>query len=180
MQSPDIEQWRPVPIPEYADTYEVSNHGRVRRPKPPVGKGSCGRKVGYLLKPKPIKSGHLVVDLFHLGSARRFLIHRLVLAAFVGPQPEGMEGCHGDGNPANNHLANLRWDTRRNNIKDTRRHGRLNHGSRNGKAILTEDHVRQIRLLQKGGAKGADIARAFNTSPQTVSFIKSRRTWRHI
>lgn len=52
------------------------------------------------------------------------LVHRLVLEAFVGPCPSGCEGCHYDGNPANNIVSNLRWDTTKNNCLDKRRHGR--------------------------------------------------------
>ena len=35
-----------------------------------------------------------------------------------------MEGCHNDGNPLNNRLENLRWDTHLENCRDTIRHGR--------------------------------------------------------
>ena len=50
-------------------------------------------------------------------------VHHLVLEAFVGPRPEGTEACHGDGNGTNNKLANLRWDTHAENIKDSVSHG---------------------------------------------------------
>lgn len=46
-----------------------------------------------------------------------------MLTAFVGPCPDGMEGCHNDGDPHNNRLDNLRWDTRANNARDAIRHG---------------------------------------------------------
>lgn len=36
---------------------------------------------------------------------------RIVLLAFVGPPPPGTECCHGDGDPTNNRIGNLRWDT---------------------------------------------------------------------
>lgn len=41
-----------------------------------------------------------------------------MLEAFVGPCPPGEECCHGPGGPADNRLANLRWDTRQANIRD--------------------------------------------------------------
>jgi len=47
----------------------------------------------------------------------------MVLEAFVGPCPEGMECCHRDGNPANNHVGNLYWGTRSENLYDAVRHG---------------------------------------------------------
>jgi hypothetical protein len=51
-------------------------------------------------------------------------MHILVLEAFVGPRPAGMEGCHWDDDPTNNHLSNLRWDTRSANARDAVRNGR--------------------------------------------------------
>lgn len=179
MVSPDIENWRPVPVPELCNIYQVSDHGRIRRAVPHIGKGR-NVPVGYIMKLKKMRDGHLVVTLSHKGKQPKFLVHRLVLAAFVGLQPEGMEGCHNDGIPGNNRLSNLRWDTRMNNINDTRRHGRLNQGERNGTSILTDEKVRQIRLLRMQGAKVTHLARDFSVSPMTVSFIVNRKTWRHI
>ena len=56
--------------------------------------------------------GHMSVALSNKNGQRFFRVHRLVLSAFVGPCPVGMEACHfPDRNPSNNHLENLRWDT---------------------------------------------------------------------
>jgi len=52
-------------------------------------------------------------------------VHRLVLLAFVGAPPKGMEACHYDGDPQNNNLSNLRWDTAKENWVDRKRHGRI-------------------------------------------------------
>ena len=49
--------------------------------------------------------------------------HRLVALAWIGPQPEGMEVCHNDGDSSNSHVDNLRWDTHRENMLDGVRHG---------------------------------------------------------
>ncbi len=53
------------------------------------------------------------------------LIHRIVLEAFKGPCPEGMEACHNDGIPHHNRPENLRWDTHYNNMQDAKKHGVL-------------------------------------------------------
>lgn len=76
---------------------------------------------------------------------KRYYIHRLVLLAFVGPCPPGMECCHIDGNPINNRLSNLRWGTRRENMEDRVRHGCDNGGIRNGMSRLTVADVVEIR-----------------------------------
>jgi hypothetical protein len=50
-------------------------------------------------------------------------VHQLLAEAFLGPRPEGMEVCHGDGNLMNCTLENLRYDTRGGNERDKRLHG---------------------------------------------------------
>ena len=45
-------------------------------------------------------------------------VHRLVLEAFVGPCPEGMECRHLEGDTANNALSNLAWGTPQENAAD--------------------------------------------------------------
>lgn len=71
-------------------------------------------------------------------------VHRLVLEAFIGPCPEGMQCCHFDGDPQNNNLDNLRWDTPEGNAADSIRHG-TNAGERNGMAKIDKAKVIQIR-----------------------------------
>lgn len=53
-------------------------------------------------------------------------IHVVILTTFVGPRPSGMEGCHINGDPADNRLENLRWDTHASNMQDAIRHGTHN------------------------------------------------------
>lgn len=57
------------------------------------------------------------------GSRKSAAVHRMVLEAFVGPCPDGMQGCHWNGEPADNRVENLRWDTPRSNMADKLRHG---------------------------------------------------------
>lgn len=117
MQSTEL--WSPVP--EYEELYEVSNMGKVK---------SLGRvdRLGREWRPRVLKpgirhGGYSVVNLWRDGQRAQWLVHRLVLFAFVGPCPDGMEGCHNDGNPRDNSLSNLRWDTRSANHLDKVKHG---------------------------------------------------------
>lgn len=120
------ERW--LPVPGYVGEYEVSDRGRVRSlPRtityvsPRSGNPVSRPAGGVVLKASShCKSGHQMVA---LRSQKLFYVHHLVLAAFVGPKPEGMEALHRDGNPANNDLSNLRWGTRGENILDAVRHG---------------------------------------------------------
>lgn len=113
------EAWRPVV--GYEGLYEVSDHGRVRS-IPRVD--SRGRRIrGGILALTRAPSGHVGVKLSRGGVYERGKVHRMVLTAFIGPAPEGHEALHGDGDPANNRLENLRWGTRSENIRDSVRHG---------------------------------------------------------
>lgn len=114
------ETWRPVVGFEHA--YEVSNHGRVRSIPRVDARGR--RWTRRILRPGAQPSGHLSVSLSSTGERSMRKVHRLVLEAFVGPCPEGMEGLHRDDDPMNNDLANLRWGTRSDNLHDAVRNGR--------------------------------------------------------
>lgn len=84
---------------------------------------SGNRLRGKPLAPRTTLAGYPIADLWRDGKPQTFRVHRLVLAAFVGPCPPGMEGCHDDGDPSNNQLTNLRWDTHSANIADQVTHG---------------------------------------------------------
>lgn len=95
----------------------------------------------------PQSNGHMTV---WLGRRWQRFVHRLVLEAFVGPCPEGMECRHLDGNPANNKLDNLKWGTRKENQDDSKRHGTHWASSEAGR-----EHARHLwdHVEHKGGEK---------------------------
>lgn len=108
-------------------------------------------------------------------------VHRLVLEVFVGPCPAGMEACHNDGNTMNNHLSNLRWDTRKNNMADKHLHGTMTIGIKNGCAKLSELDVLQIRnTYAAGGITQSKLARQFGVTQVQISHIVLRKLWTHI
>ena len=123
MNKPTQEQWKPVP--GYEGVYDVSDHGRVRSLDRTIiyADGRKTRTRGKELKPHVMKSGHSTVMLQHAGRTQRFLVHRLVLLAFVGPCPDGMEACHWNDMPSDNRLKNLRWAPRSENNHDRVRNG---------------------------------------------------------
>jgi hypothetical protein len=95
-----------------------------------------------------VPSGHLYVLAAKPLRPRKLFVHRAVLLAFVGPPPiPSDEGRHLDGNPAHNHLANLAWGSRLQNVADKQRHGTQPSGERAVTAKLTAAQVREIRSL---------------------------------
>lgn len=131
------EKWRPI-----AGCYghDVSDHGRVRSLSRLVQKRMHGKVwfvqvAGRLRKLSKQKSGHLYVGI----DGRQHRVHVLVLTAFRGECPIGMEGRHKNGRPADNRLINLMWGSRSTNIRDRRRHGSKSYK-------LTPAQIRRIRV----------------------------------
>lgn len=117
------EEWRPVV--GWGGFYEVSSLGSVRslpRSLPRVN-GRMLNLRGRILKPTPNRDGYLTVGLCRDDVKVTYKVHRLVLDAFVGLQPEGMEACHFDDVKSNNVLGNLRWGTKSENTFDRVRNG---------------------------------------------------------
>lgn len=126
------------------------------------------------------RSGYVTVVLRNSNRSYYRLVHRLVLEAFTGPCPEGMEGCHGDGDKTNNRLSNLRWDNHGSNERDKAKHGTLVAGEKSHFSVLTDAEVISIRAMRDKGLLQKDIAKRFGVSQSSVSRILGRKNWAHI
>ena len=126
----------------------------------------------------------VLVTLCHKGTRKAFTVHRLVLLAFVGPCPKGMQGCHfPDRNPGNNQLSNLRWDTGKANQADRIIHGTDCRGDKHPMAVLNEDTVKLMRGVwenERPRPSKIEIARRFGYDRSTVSLALRGVTWKHI
>jgi hypothetical protein len=135
-----------------------------------------------LLKPYPInESGHLAVRLGDgSGNTTSRLVHHLVLEAFTGPCPPGLQARHLDGNPANNRPGNLVWGTQSENEQDKVRHGTDNRGERSWRAKLTEETVHLIRALIARGVQKRRIAAGLRVSVSAVEYVGTGGRWGHV
>ncbi|MBX9661624.1 MAG: NUMOD4 motif-containing HNH endonuclease [Nitrospiraceae bacterium] len=121
------EEWRPVV--GWEDLYEVSDQGRVRSLDRTTHftDGRVRFFPGQLLTlyRSPGKArAYPRVELRRAKQHRTVNVHVLVLEAFVGPRPDGMNCCHWNDDPTDNRLSNLRWDTTSANQHDQVRNGR--------------------------------------------------------
>jgi hypothetical protein len=109
-----VEQWRPVR--DFEGIYEVSDLGRVKSLArlDALGRPWPERIMGHEVK----SNGRHRVKLCGPGRTERRHVHRMVLEAFVGRCPEGLEACHWNDDPSDNRLTNLRWDTQVANSRD--------------------------------------------------------------
>ena len=170
------ETWKK--IPDYP-LYEVSNYGNVRSWNTSGNKSNVTPPTQ--LNNHKIKNNYIQ---YAIGgkNVKMKLAHRLVLEAFVGPCPEGMQGCHNDGNPENNCLENLRWDTISNNMADKKKHGTNNVaiGENQPSAKLKNLEAQEVRRLVKYGVKQRLVAKMFKISPQTVNQIKNGTSYKYV
>jgi len=176
------EVWKPVV--GYEGLYEISNFGRLRSLDKPmtVYRGGKYIRPGKLLTAKV--STHTpprhITELYRDGKGRWHSIHRLVLLAFVGPAPEGTVACHNDGNPSNNSIANLRWDTPRANAADSVKHGTKVRGEKHWAAKTTEGCVQRMFDLRRMGCTFTAIGKWLNMSRAQVSQIVKGQHWKHL
>ncbi len=125
-----VETW--LPVVGYEGLYQVSDQGRVWSEPRWSAKGKQGRRLlrGRILRPLFHSRGYPKYCLCKDGVQRQHSAHTLVLTAFVGPCPPDMEACHEHNDVTNCTLANLRWDTHGNNLRDRVRHGTDPHAAR--------------------------------------------------
>ena len=124
MCSVKVETWKDHP--DYP-VIQVSDQGRVyRKPRNVIRGDDTYRLSGRIAALNTgSKSGHLKVSIRMNGRYYHAWVHRLVLEAFVGPCPPGMETRHLNGNPKDNRLVNLAWGTPSENSQDTKDHGHV-------------------------------------------------------
>lgn len=171
------ERW--LPVPGWDDMYEVSSLGEVKSIERWVSHPAGGmRLVKERILSQWFQRGYPSVCLSNTKKKRKICtVHRLVLEAFIGPRPAGMECCHADGDRENNNLENLRWGTREENRADTERLRITNFGPAPAACKLTALQVIEIRKRAAGGATRAQLRADFCVSKTCIRGILSGHTW---
>jgi len=175
------EIWKDVP--GYGGLYRVSNLGRVRSLDMEIVRkdGVEYTHKGRLLDLGGKNGNYLRVTLCKDGCKKYLRVHQLVLITFVGPRPDGMEGCHNDGIKTNNKTQNLRWGTPGENAIDKRNHGTNSRGESHGNSKFTEGDIINIRIeYSKGKISQRELAERFGVRLGTIGRIIRRERWTHI
>lgn len=172
----NVERW--LPVPGWEGFYEVSSLGRIRSlPRRTV----TGIRGGHLLKPTINPRGYYFVVLKRPGEHSTRQVHRLVLEAFAGSCPPGMEGRHGPNGKLDNRASELCWGTKSENYGlDRARDGTSNRGERCGSAKLTAEIVTECKRRYAAGESQATLAAEFGVAEPAVSRAINGITWSHI
>lgn len=170
------ERWNS--IPGFDGRYEVSDMGRVRVTSAGFGKSAWFKATGGVMKQYANSDGYLALSLTHPdGKKRPIAAHRLVLIAFVGPCPAGMECCHRNGIRTDNALSNLRWGTEVENARDRGLHGTQRRGTDHPMNKLSVGDVLAIRA---SGESHNTLAARYRVQDSLIWAIRKRRIWRHV
>lgn len=163
---PPIENWRT--IPGYRDYYRISDAGQV------YSAYRGGRLLTSRISPE---TGYVTIFLIDLnGVAKNTRVHRLVALAYL-PNPLALPAVnHKNGVKTDNSVLNLEWCDALHNSKHAialglRRPG-SNAGEKNGRCKLSDNQVKEIRLLLAQGMRMVKIAAAYDVSPPQIRRIK--------
>lgn len=164
--------WKPL----FGGIFEASSDGRIRR----VIKTRYNQKLGEIALTNNPSHAYLKCGLILNGKLKRFSVHQLILLAFRGPCPTGMESAHLNGNAKDNPIENLAYKTKLENEGDKLAHGTRPRGEHGGVSRLTTDEVRLIRSDLRRGITAIKLAEQYGVHPSTISQIRHGKTWRHV
>lgn len=135
-----------------------------------------------IMKQFPQRDGYLFVTIGIGAVRKRMAVHRLILMAFHGPCPDGMQARHyPDRNPQNNHARNLSWSTLSENQADRVKHGTDCRGSKCYAAKLTEETVKAIRQeYEAGGTTMRKLAKKYGVSFCPIQRLIRRQSWANV
>lgn len=177
-----MEQWKK--IEEFNYEYEISSYGRIRSVENVIVRGNGWKytRKSKILKPSG-SGGYLRGAVCVNKKIIPYKIHRLVALAFIPNNENKKEVNHIDGNKLNNHVENLEWCTRQENIE----HCILNKlqkpfkGEEIGNSKLLEFQVIEIRNKFKPRVYSrTKLAKEYNVSEATIKDILYKRTWIHL
>jgi hypothetical protein len=161
-----MENWNPMPSDF---RYEVSDLGFVRR-----------AETQRVRKPSKTPTGYHVIVLSRPGQKHLGVyVHREIMAAFVGPCPPGCQVSHLNGDNSDNRLANLCYESSKENILRKQAHKTQTFGESHAAAKITFEQVKQIKAARQGGKTLAAIANEYGLCHQHVSRICKGINWNH-
>lgn len=168
------ETWKDVV--GYESIYCISNLGRVV---------TLRSKIPRLMVPCPRKrhsDNRLFVGLWKNKEQKSWAVSVLVLTAFVGQRPPGMEACHfPDRDTTNNRVENLKWATHVENVGHRVVHDTVLYGTRLYISKLDDEKVREIRRQHATtNCSYGSLGRAFGVDAATIRDVVVRRTWKHV
>ena len=166
------ERW--IPIPEYENLYEISDLGRVKSLERVVHlpRGGFRTDPEKVMRNKMNRLGYPLITLSKNGKYKTFKIHRLVMAAFMGPSDKQVN--HINFRKDDNRLSNLEYVSVQENFDHSRHRHFKNtpRGERHANSKLTDKQRKEISKL-RGKYTCTYLAKKYGVHHSIIS-----RIWR--
>lgn len=131
---------------------------------------------------KLLQNGYKLIT---LSKKKTYSIHRLVAETFLENPENKLEVNHKDSNRANNSVDNLEWVTKSENIQHSYTYGskKAPEGALNGKAVLSEQDVKELRSSyiphdKDFGMKA--LAKKYVVSEPTINRVVHNRSYKNV
>jgi len=162
------EHWQAI---EGFKNYVVSDHGHVKRI---IGDQMTAELKGSLVR------GYRRVNLYRNGKAYSRKVARLVAQAFI-PNPLELPEVNHKKNPkTNDHVSNLEWATRSQQIEHALDNGLYHHGSQLAHHKLTTKDIKKVRDMSAEGLSNRRIATTFGVHHSTIASALGGMSWKHV
>jgi len=125
-------------------------------------------KTGKVLAHNICQAGYHRVGVYHEGKRKGMSVHRLVAIAFIPNPGNKSDVNHKDGNKANNHVNNLEWCTRQENMSHAKVNNLMIPRKKNDNA--QRKYQCFLILYETGKYTHKDLAEIFDTTPPMVSY----------
>lgn len=161
MNKPD---W--TPLKGYEESYLINKSGQV-----------YSIKYKKIMKQSINKWGYATMGIYKNKKRFNVRVNRLVASTFI-PNPENLEQVnHIDGNKLNDHVSNLEWCSRLDNMRHASKNGIMASADRNGKSKLTTENVLDIVKMFSMDISCQEIADYYKVDRSTISCIKRGKSW---
>ncbi len=163
------------PIPNF-EGYYCSKEGDVYSA---FGRGYYARIMGdsrYKMKPLKKRGGYLALHI----CGKYPTVHRLILAAWVGPA-NGLVCNHKNGIRDDNRLENLEWISGLENERHARNVlGKKLHGNYHPLAKTNPEEIFEMRKLRKEGWTYQKLADKYKLGISHVHRLVNGYVWKHL
>lgn len=154
----------------YEKLYGITEDGKV-----------WSHRQNRFLKTQLNINGYLKIGLCKDGIQKRFFIHRLVARRFIPNLDSKLQVNHIDMNKLNNHVSNLEWCTNQENMNHRTSYEILTNKKRPIQSRkLSEQIVKEIRILRDNGISLTRISRIYGIDEGTIYFCVKRITYKDI